>query len=90
MATLPKGVTGHHRDTTRAGRTSAARKGMIQAGKVLGLCAASLLADARLRARIRREFARRTKGFEYDPVIGRRQLPPIRDRIPSAPPSPPA
>ena len=30
----------------------------------------------------------RTKDFTYDPIVPRRQLPPIRDRIPDAPPTP--
>jgi len=89
MACSPKGITGHHRDTTRVGRSSAAHKGTIQAGKVLALAAVSLAGDPNLRARVRREFRRRTKDFTYDPVIPRRQLPPIGDRIPAAPPAPP-
>jgi len=88
VACRAEGVTGHHRDTTRVGRSSFARKGMIHAGKVLALAALSLIGDKKLRARIRREFRRRTKSSTYDPIVPRRQLPPLRDRIPAAPPAP--
>jgi len=84
MACSPGGVTGHHRDTTRLGKSPFAHKGMIQAGKVLALAALSLLADRTLLGKIRREFRRGTRDFVYEPLVPRRQLPPIRDRIPTS------
>ena len=83
------GTTGHHRDTTRVGRTGAAHKGMVQAGKVLALCTLSLMEDRKLLAKVRREFRRRTKDFTYDPIVPRGQNPPLRDQIPPEPPRPP-
>ena len=86
VATRPKGVAGHHRDTTRFGNTPIAHKGVAHAGKVLALAALSLIEGRATLRRIRREFRRRTKDFTYDPIIPRRQNPPIRDQIPKAPP----
>ena len=89
-ACVPPKVTGHHRDTTRLGRMCFAHKGMVHAGNVLALAAVSFAADGKLRAKIRREFRRRTRDFVYDPLIPKRQNPPVRDIIPAAPPSPEA
>jgi len=86
VATKPKGITGHHRDTTRLGTTRAAHKGMTHAGKVLALAALSLMTDRKLLGKARREFRRRTKDFTYDPLVPTRQNPPIRDQIPRTPP----
>lgn len=82
------GLTGHHRETTRAARTGFAHKGMVYAAKSLALAALGFMRDAKLRARVRQEFRKRTKGFKYDPLIPRNQLPPIHDQIPSTPPRP--
>ena len=87
VATKPKGVTGHHRDTTRFGNTRIVHKGMVHAGKVLALAALSLMADRKALGRVRREFRRRTKGLAFDPIVPRRQNPPIRDQIPRVPPT---
>lgn len=84
-----KGIPGHHRDMTRQGKSSFAHKGMIQAGKVLALAALGLLADAGLRKRAKKEFEKRTADFRFDPIVPKGQLPPIRDRIPHAPPTAP-
>ena len=46
----------------------------------------SLAGDRKLLTKIKREFRRRTKDFAYDPIIPKRQNPPIRDRIPKEPP----
>ena len=59
---------------------------MAHAGKVLALAALSLMEDRATLRRIRREFRRRTRDFAYDPIVPRRQNPPIRDQIPKAPP----
>ncbi|NOZ20947.1 MAG: amidohydrolase [Planctomycetes bacterium] len=88
VACSAKNVAGHHRDMTRQGKTLYAHKGMVQAGKVLALGALGLMADARLRGKVQREFKKRTKGFRFDPIVPKNQLPPIRDRIPPAPPQP--
>jgi len=89
VACAPKGVNGHHRDTTRLGREVFAHKGMVHAGEALAVAALSLLGDAKLRGKVAREFRRRTRGFTYDPIVPAGQLPPIRDRIPKEPPSAP-
>ena len=88
VACSAKNVTGHHRDMTRQGKTCYAHKGMIQAGKVLALGALGLMADAALRGRAMREFRQRTKGFRFDPLVPRKQNPPLRDQIPKSVPTP--
>ena len=90
VATRPKGVNGHHRDTTRFGNTPLAHKGMVHAGKVLALAALSLMTDRKLMGKVRREFRKGTKDFTYDPIVPKHQNPPIRDQIPKHPPMPPA
>ena len=88
VATHPDKLIGHHRDTTRVGKSPFAHKGMVHAGKTLALAALSLATDSKLRAKIKREFRRRTKDFTYDPIVPKRQRPPVRDTIPHAPPAP--
>ena len=89
IATQPKGITGHHRDSTRFGNTPIAHKGMVHAGKVMALTALSLMTDRKTLGAIRREFRKGTKNFTYDPLVPKRQNPPIRDLIPKHPPMPP-
>ena len=86
LACWPKDATSHHRETTRASRTRAAYKGMVQAGKVLALGALTFMTDGKLRGRVRREFRRRMKDRVYAPALPKNQNPPVRDTIPKRPP----
>ena len=88
VACSPKGTPSHHRDRTRLGKCSFAHKGMVHAGKVLALAALSLIEDRKALQRVCREFRRRTRDFTYDPLVPKRQLPPVRDVIPKTPPRP--
>ncbi|MEW6355213.1 MAG: amidohydrolase [Planctomycetota bacterium] len=88
VACSAKDVTGHHRDYTSQGKTAYAHKGLVQAGKILALGALGLMAGGKTLAKVKREFKKRTKDFKFDPIVPRNQLPPIRDRIPPAPPQP--
>ena len=90
VACKPGSVPSHHRDTTRVGKARFAHKGMVHAGKVLALAALSLFEDRKALGRIKREFRRRTQDFTYDPLVPKRQLPPVRDTIPKRPPTPEA
>lgn len=88
FACRPKGVAGHHRDLTRLGKARFAHTGMTHAGRTLALAALGLMADRKTLAKAKREFARRTKDFVFDPLLPKRQLPPQRDVIPKRPPTP--
>jgi len=76
MTCVSKGVSGHHRDYTAQSNLPFAHRGMLRAAQVLAGVAWDLAADAGLLRRVRREFARRTKGFRYDPLIPKGRRPP--------------
>ena len=88
VACLPKDVSSHHRDTTRLGKSRFAHRGMVHAAKVLALSVLSLMEDRNALGRARREFRKKTKDFTYDPIVPKRQRPPVRDQIPDRPPQP--
>lgn len=83
----PEGVRGHHRDNTRLGKAKFAHKGMVHAGRAMALAALGLMADRKALGKIKREFAKKTKDFTFDPLLPKRQLPPLRDRIPERVPT---
>jgi len=76
VACKSKGVTGHHRDTARQMKLPFAHKGMLRAAEIFAATAFDLCADSKLLAKAKREFKKRTKGFEYDPLVPKRQKPP--------------
>ncbi|MCX7805259.1 MAG: amidohydrolase [Planctomycetota bacterium] len=88
LACFAEGPPGHHRDTTAQGRARFAHKGMLKAGQILAFAALRLMTDRNLLIKARDEFRRRTRGFRFDPLVPKGQIPPIRDRIPSAVPRP--
>lgn len=57
----------------------AAFKGMLLAGKTMAATAAELINDAALLKSARDEFAEKTRGFTYDPIIAKNAKPPVRD-----------
>jgi len=77
VACVPKGTRGHHRETTAQSNQSFAHRGMLRGAEVMAAIAWDLATDAKRLARIRAEFRKGTKGFRYDPLIPKRQRPPI-------------
>ncbi len=77
VACVPKGIRGHHREYTAQSNLPFAHRGMLYAAQAFAGIAWDLLTDARTLRRIRSEFRKATKGFEYDPLIPKRQRPPI-------------
>jgi len=76
------GTRGHSYIKAAQSRSPIGLKGMRIAAKVLALTAYDLLTDRKLLAKAKREFRRRTKDTEYDPVIPAGQPAPIGDLIP--------
>ena len=77
VACVPKNVTGHHRDYAMQVKAPFAHRGALRAAEVLAATAFDLCADGKLLGRVRKEFTRRTKGFTFDPLVPKRQRPPI-------------
>jgi len=71
-----EGVTGHHRSLANQVKLPFAHRGMMRAAEVLAGCAVDLIADRENLAAAKAEFRKRTRGFTYDPLIGKRQTPP--------------
>lgn len=76
-ACWPKGTALHSVAAHELGKSGVAHKGMLLAGKVLGAAAVVLVAQPKLLAAAKAEFRKKTRGFKYDPVISKRQKPPI-------------
>ena len=77
-----EGTTGHSYLKAEQARSPIGLKGMRVATKVLALTAYDLLTDQKLLAKAKREFRRRIKDTEYDPVIPPGQAAPVDDIIP--------
>ena len=79
MACVAKGTRGHHRDYTFQANLPFAYRGMERAARVMAGTAWDLLTDPKVLKRVRAEFAKGTKGFTYDPLVPKRQRPPVKD-----------
>ncbi len=77
------GTPGHTWQATAAGGTSIGRKGMLLAAKVMAANAWDLYADPKLVAAAKAEFARRTAGTAYAPMLEKGQPPPLNYRTPA-------
>lgn len=77
IACVSKGVRGHHRDYTAQANLPFAHRGMLRAAEVFAGTAWDLFTDTRVLRKIRAEFTKGTKGFRYDPLIPKRQRPPL-------------
>ena len=80
IACTARGTREHHRDYTFQTNLPFARRGMLRAAEVMTGAAWDLATKPAVLKRIRAEFARATRGFKYDPLVPKRQRPPIRDQ----------
>jgi len=74
---VPKGVRGHNREYTAHSNLPFAHRGMLRAAEVMAGTAWDLLTNPALLRSVRAEFVRGTKGFRYDPLIPKKQRPPM-------------
>lgn len=75
MTCYAKETTGHHRDLTAQVALPFARKGLAHAAEVFARTAIDLCQDKKFFAEVRKEFSEKTKGFTYDPLVSKRQIP---------------
>jgi aminobenzoyl-glutamate utilization protein B len=80
MVCTAKDSRGHHRDYTFQTNLPFAYRGMLRAAEVMAGTAWDLFTQPALLKRVRTEFAKGTKGFSYDPLVPRRQRPPVKDQ----------
>ncbi len=73
MACRAKNTPGHNRIVTKQNLLPYGLKGAFQAAKVFAGAAVDLIADKQALRAVRQEFARRTQGFEYDPIVSPKQ-----------------
>jgi len=66
----------HHRDFTAQMKLPFAHRGMLRTAEIFAGAVVDLCADPDLLKRAKVEFRKRTKGFTYDPLVGKRQRPP--------------
>jgi aminobenzoyl-glutamate utilization protein B len=76
-ACWPKDTALHSSLAHKLGKSGLAHKGMLLGGKVFGASAVDLITQPRLLAAAKAEFRKKTKGFKYDPVISKKQKPPV-------------
>ena len=69
----PQGTQGHHRQMHEVSGHPFAYRGMMQAAKIFAASIDRLTARPEPMKKIKSEFRRRTKGFEFDPLIPKRQ-----------------
>ena len=77
MACVPKGTVGHHREYAAAVRLGGARRGMLQAARVLAQMAVELALNAPARRQAAAEFARQLKGSTYRLSLSTKVLRPM-------------
>ena len=82
VACSSRGTPGHHYLVHEESLAPAAMKGLRVAVQTLAFSAWDLLTDPAVLKEAKEEFARKTEGRPYDPVIPARQRPPLQDRIP--------
>ena len=75
IACVANETTGHHRELARQVVLPFAHKGMLRAAEILGATAVDLCLEPELLAKARKEFEKRSEGFNYDPLIPKRQKP---------------
>ena len=73
MVCSPKGTQGHHRQTHEVTGHPFAYKGMMNAAAIFAVAVDKLTAEPERMKKIESEFRRRTRGFEFDPLIPKRQ-----------------
>lgn len=78
VACVAKETRGHHREYTAQTNLPFAHRACARAAEVLAATAWDLFTNRRLLARIRAEFKKGTKGFRFDPLIPKRQRPPLK------------
>jgi len=71
-----EGVAAHHRDFSNQMKLPFAHRGMLRGAEVFAGATVDLVADKAKLAAAKAEFRKRTRGFTYDPLIGKRQRPP--------------
>ena len=76
VSCISKGVTGHHRELAAQVKLPFAHRGEVRAAEIFVGAALDLCADAKLLAKAKAEFNKRTKGFVYDPLVPKKQKPP--------------
>ncbi len=76
-ACWPKATPLHSVMAHKLGKTGLAHKAVLLAGKVFGAAAIDLVTQPKLLAAAQAEFRQKTRGFKYDPVISRKQKPPV-------------
>jgi aminobenzoyl-glutamate utilization protein B len=77
VACVSQKVKGHNRELTAQTNLPFAHRGVVRAAEVLAGAAWDLLTNARALRTIRTEFRKKTRGFRYDPLIPKRQRPPV-------------
>jgi aminobenzoyl-glutamate utilization protein B len=79
MACVAKETRGHHREYAFQANLPFAYRGMEHAARVMAGAAWDLATQPETLEGVRAEFKRGTKGFTYDPLVPKRQRPPIKD-----------
>ena len=77
VASVSKGVRGHHREYTAQSNLPFAHRAMLKAAEVHAATVLDLASKPALLKRVKDEFRQGTKGFTYDPLVGKRQKPPV-------------
>ena len=77
MACYIKGTPSHHRHLAAQAAMPFAGRGLLQAAKVFASTAVDLHQNPASLRKVKAEFRKRTKGFEYDPLVGKDQKVPL-------------
>ncbi|HWL51452.1 MAG TPA: amidohydrolase [Chthoniobacteraceae bacterium] len=77
MACYIKGTPSHHRHLTIQAALPFAGRGLLQSAKVFASTALDLFQNPAELRKVKAEFRKRTRGFEYDPLVGKTQKVPI-------------
>jgi len=79
VACVAKDTAGHHREYTEQVNLPFAHRAAVRAAEVFAATAWDLFTDARRLRKIRAEFKKDTKGFKFDPLLGKKARPPRQD-----------
>ena len=69
-------MVGHHRETSAHSVLPFAHRSTLRAAEVIAGTLYDLATDRKALAKARAEFKKGTKGFKYDPLVGKSQRPP--------------
>lgn len=78
---MPKATKGHHTTCTIQSNTAFAYRGMVRSAEVLIATAWELIINPRLLQKVRKEFMKKTKKIQYNPLVPATQKPSLLQRL---------